>query len=148
MKVVVLNRLPKKPKSCCTCKQVLVGAWLFGLVGLGGAWAADITAPPAAGSKTKTEQKQTQKPPPSLPSDAQASDDSRNLPKPEVRIIHEKDKTVEEYRVGGQLRYVKITPKHGRPYYLVDRNGDGIPETYYDPLKGPPPINQWLLLKW
>jgi hypothetical protein len=39
-------------------------------------------------------------------------------------------------------------PKHGKPYYLVDRNGDGIPETYYDPLKGPPPINQWLLLKW
>ena len=32
---------------------------------------------------------------------------------------------VEEYRVGGMLRMVKITPARGVPYYLVDRNGDG-----------------------
>jgi len=148
MKAAVLNLPPKKPKSCCTCKLVLA-ACLISLSGAGSAWAADdISAPPAAGSQTKNVQKQAPKRPPDLPSDAQASDDSRNLPKPDVRIIHEKDKTVEEYRVGGVLRYVKITPKHGKPYYLVDRNGDGIPETYYDPLKGPPPINQWLLLKW
>jgi len=118
------------------------------VLGLGHARAEDMSSPPAEGSHTQTEAKNPQKRPPDLPSDAQPSDDSRNLPKPEVRIIHEKDKTVEEYRVGGRLRYVKITPKHGKPYYLVDRNGDGIPETYYDPMKGPPPINQWLLLKW
>jgi len=121
---------------------------ILGLVWLGHAWAKDISTPPAEGSQTRTEVKKPQKQPPDLPSDAQPSDDSRNLPKPEVRIIHEKDRTVEEYRVGGVLRYVKITPKHGKPYYLVDRNGDGIPDTYYDPMKGPPPINQWLLLKW
>lgn len=32
---------------------------------------------------------------------------------------------VEEYRVGGMLHMVKITPARGVPYYLVDRNGDG-----------------------
>jgi hypothetical protein len=147
MRVAALNRLPKKPKSYCTCKLVL-SAWLLGLGSFGSVWADDISAPPAAGSQTRTEQKQPQQAPPALPSDAQPSDDSRNLPKPEVRIIHEKDRTVEEYRVGGVLRYVKITPKHGKPYYLYDKSGNGIPDTYYDPLKGPPPINQWILHKW
>ncbi len=32
---------------------------------------------------------------------------------------------VEEYRVGGMLHMVKITPSRGVPYYLMDRNGDG-----------------------
>ncbi|AXI82912.1 DUF2782 domain-containing protein [Xylella taiwanensis] len=32
---------------------------------------------------------------------------------------------VDEFRVSGQLRMVKITPKHAPPYYLYDRNGDG-----------------------
>jgi hypothetical protein len=148
MKAVDSNRLPKRPRSCYTC-SLLFGAWLLALTGFNGAWAADISTPPDKGSQTRTEQAEPQKQPPALPSDAQASDDSRNLPQPEVRIIHEKDRTVEEYRVGGQLRYIKFTPKHGPPYYLVDRNGDGIPETYYSALEnGPPPINQWLLLKW
>ena len=48
--------------------------------------------------------------------------------------------TLEEYRVGGQLRMVKITPARGAPYYLYDRDGDGalvrdqaddIPQTYW-----------------
>ncbi|MGY0505784.1 DUF2782 domain-containing protein [Luteimonas sp. e5] len=46
---------------------------------------------------------------------------------------------IEEYRVGGVLRMVKITPVRGVPYYLVDRNGDGrldqrphdLPAVYY-----------------
>ncbi|MCK7578061.1 MAG: DUF2782 domain-containing protein [Chromatiales bacterium] len=31
----------------------------------------------------------------------------------------------EEYRIGGRLYMVKVTPKRGRPYYLVDRDGHG-----------------------
>lgn len=146
MKPVVSNPPPKKPKCCCTCKLVLAGGLALALVQP--IQAEDISAPPAAGSQTQTEQAEPQQPPPTLPSDAQPSDDSRNLPKPEVRIIHEKDKTVEEYRVGGKLRYVKITPSKGKPYYLVDRDGDGVLETEYSDLKGPPPVNQWLLLEW
>ena len=32
---------------------------------------------------------------------------------------------IEEYRVGGQLRMVKVTPSRGPAYYLMDENGDG-----------------------
>jgi hypothetical protein len=30
-----------------------------------------------------------------------------------------------EYRVGGKLFMIKVTPKYGKPYYLVDNKGDG-----------------------
>jgi hypothetical protein len=44
---------------------------------------------------------------------------------PEVTITKEKVVTVEEYRVGGRLYMIKIVPKVGKPYYLVDDRGDG-----------------------
>jgi hypothetical protein len=43
----------------------------------------------------------------------------------QVTIIKKGEQTVEEYRVGGKLYMIKITPKHGRPYYLIDDRGDG-----------------------
>lgn len=81
---------------------------------------------------------------PSLPDEA---DDSRNIPEPEVRIIRKKDAVIEEYRVNGHLRYVKITPSVGKPYYLADTDGDGVLETREDDLSNQP-INQWILLEW
>lgn len=44
---------------------------------------------------------------------------------PQVTITKKGDTTVEEYRVAGRLYMIKITPKHGRPYYLIDDRGDG-----------------------
>ena len=44
---------------------------------------------------------------------------------PEVTITKETEQTVEEYRVGGKLYMIKIIPKVGKPYYLVDDRGDG-----------------------
>ena len=44
---------------------------------------------------------------------------------PEVKIIKETDQTIEEYRAGGKLYMIKITPKVGKPYYMVDDQGDG-----------------------
>jgi hypothetical protein len=38
---------------------------------------------------------------------------------PDVTIIVEEDKTIHEFRQGGQLRMVRIVPKWGKPYYLV-----------------------------
>ena len=32
---------------------------------------------------------------------------------------------VEEYRVAGQLRMVKVTPARGPAFFLIDDNGDG-----------------------
>ena len=43
---------------------------------------------------------------------------------PEVTIRQEGDRTVEEYRVNGFLYAVKITPKTGKPYFLVRADGD------------------------
>jgi Protein of unknown function (DUF2782) len=44
---------------------------------------------------------------------------------PEVTITKETEQTVEEYRAGGRLYMIKIIPKIGKPYYLVDDRGDG-----------------------
>jgi hypothetical protein len=42
-----------------------------------------------------------------------------------VTIIKQTEQTVEEYRANGKLYMIKITPKNGIPYYLVDDQGDG-----------------------
>jgi hypothetical protein len=44
---------------------------------------------------------------------------------PAVTITEQKDMTIEEFRAGGRLYMIKITPKIGPPYYLVDDLGDG-----------------------
>jgi hypothetical protein len=53
---------------------------------------------------------------------------------------------VEEYRVQGQLQVVKVTPKRGKTYYLIDRNGDGR----LDSSKGEGPVSpvMWKLFDW
>ena len=33
---------------------------------------------------------------------------------------------VEEYRANGRLYMLKITPKTGKPYYLIDQKGEGF----------------------
>ncbi len=110
------------------------------------AFAAD-DRPPSLTSEEKNFTAPTNKNteiPPNLPNEA---DDSRNIPQPEVRIIRKKDSVVEEYRVNGRLRFIKITPSVGNPYYMVDTDGDGILETRNDNFANPP-INQWILLEW
>ena len=44
---------------------------------------------------------------------------------PQVTILKRGTDTVEEYRIGGKLYMIKITPTTGKPYYLVDNIGDG-----------------------
>lgn len=44
---------------------------------------------------------------------------------PQVTITRQREQTIEEYRVGGKLYMIKVTPKVGPPYYLVDDRGDG-----------------------
>jgi len=55
-------------------------------------------------------------PPPDVVSDPELE--------PQVTIIRRDDQVMEEVRVSGQLRYVRVTPRHGRPYFLIpDANG-------------------------
>src|SRR5437867_10956211 len=44
---------------------------------------------------------------------------------PQITIIRRQTETIEEYRVNGRLTMVKVTPKTGRPYYLVADGADG-----------------------
>ena len=104
----------------------------------------DIPPPPSLNKVEKKFTTTNNQTAPTLPDEA---DDSRNIPQPEVRIIRKKDTVIEEYRVNGQLRFVKITPSVGSPYYMVDTDGDGILETREDDFANPP-INQWILLEW
>lgn len=51
---------------------------------------------------------------------------------------------LEEYRIQGQLRMVKVTPARGPAYYLYDRNGDGRMDNDKD---GISPV-YWKLYSW
>ena len=53
---------------------------------------------------------------------AAASDADREVTGPDVTIVVGEDRTVYEYRQAGELRMIKIVPKHGKPYYLVPRD--------------------------
>jgi hypothetical protein len=58
-------------------------------------------------------------PPPNYASDPELE--------PQVTIIRREDQVVEEVRVNGELRYVRVTPRHGRPYFLIpDANGQAF----------------------
>jgi len=52
--------------------------------------------------------------------------------------------TVQEYRVSGQLRMVKVTPLRGAPFYMYDQNGDGRMDSDKD---GVSPV-YWKLYSW
>ena len=84
-------------------------------------------------------------PPPPPPTDSQATEEQRL--EPEVTIIQRKGQVIEEYRINGQLRYVKIIPENAPPYYLIDMDGDGSLETRRREFDNPP-INQWILFQW
>jgi hypothetical protein len=44
---------------------------------------------------------------------------------PTVRIPVQEGDKVEEVRQGGRVVMLKVTPPHGKPYYLVDTTGNG-----------------------
>ncbi len=97
-----------------------------------GAWAGEPAAPakPPAQSNAPAQHnapEQGNAPPQNNAPPAAAGDESSEMVPGEAQVtITRKDgMTVEEYRVGGRLYMIKITPKHGKPYYLVDDRGDG-----------------------
>ena len=65
---------------------------------------------------------------------------------PQVTIRTEGDKTIQEYRQNGFLYAIKITPKGGKPYFLVRADGsDGnfIRSDQPDML-----IPSWKIFEW
>ncbi|BCK88765.1 hypothetical protein GALL_00820 [mine drainage metagenome] len=47
------------------------------------------------------------------------------IDEPQVTITKKTELTIEEFRAHGKLYMIKVTPKYGPPYYLVDDLGDG-----------------------
>ncbi len=76
-------------------------------------------------------------------------ENAQNVPVPEVTIRQLGARgSVEEYRAGGVLYMLKILPRKGLPYYLVDTDGDGNLETRYNELQDGMLIPAWVLLRW
>ena len=68
---------------------------------------------------------------------------------PEVTIVPRKQGgRVEEYRLNGRLYAVKVIPATGKPYFLVDGDGDGYLETHRDELETQIMIPGWVLMSW
>ena len=66
---------------------------------------------------------------------------------PQVTITRRGTDTVEEVRVGGRLSYIKVTPRLGRPYYLVPSNS-GTQFLRYDSLDFGLSAPMWQLFSW
>ena len=67
---------------------------------------------------------------------------------PEVTIVQQRGKVVEEYRVNGHLYMIKVTPSMGFPYYLMDSDGDGVLETRRNDLDPDVLIPRWTIFEW
>jgi len=77
----------------------------------------------------------------------QAVDQADETLEPEVTIRQSGDRTIHEYRINGRLYMIKIVPRKGPPYYLMDLDGDGeMDVTEEDPSKIVVP--QWILFRW
>ena len=59
----------------------------------------------------------------------------------------EGDQTIEEYRVNGKVFMTRVTPKHGRPYVMIDHRGDGT-FTRMDTLEPGMRVPQWVIFEF
>lgn len=83
--------------------------------------------------------------PPTLPDPVESGE----ALEPEITIVPGDDgEIITEYRVGGNLYMVKITPAFGPSYYLIDRDGDGQLETRTNNIYEDIVVPQWVLFSW
>jgi hypothetical protein len=81
----------------------------------------------------------------SLPLTAQTPTDDEL--ETQITIIKKRNTLIEEYRRNGSVYMVKITPKSGYPYYLIDSDGDGSLETKKNHLEDHETV-RWELFRW
>lgn len=67
---------------------------------------------------------------------------------PEITISRSQSEIIEEYRANGQLYMIKITPRKGFVYYLVDSDGDGTLDRRHNGLNEGLLVPQWTLFNW
>ncbi len=66
---------------------------------------------------------------------------------PQITIIKRGEQKIAEYRIHGRLYLIKVTPAHGKPYYLMDREGNGQ-FTRLDALNSHISVPQWVLFSF
>jgi hypothetical protein len=89
---------------------------IFGFAVVLAAAGAAVAQPMAAAQEKKTPP--VLEPLPEIAGDADLE--------PQVTITRRKDQTVEEARVNGKLVWIKVTPLHGRPYFLIPDGGEDM----------------------
>ena len=87
-------------------------------------------AAPATAQSTQPSNLQEAPPPPELPELPELSLESSNaadplLEEPQVIIRKSGEDRIEEYHMHGDIYMIKVTPRIGFPYYLIDDTGDG-----------------------
>ena len=80
--------------------------------------------------------------PPPPPAGLEGSDTE-----PQVTIIKKGSETIEEYRIGGELYMQKITPAHGKSYYLM-REDENAGWTRLEDSQSPISIPKWVLFRF
>ena len=87
-------------------------------------------------------------PPPPMPIAESATVDPNEIEsRSNVTTRVEGEQTIQEYRVNGRLYMTRVTPKHGRPYVMMDQRGDGT-FTRMDTLEPGLRVPQWVLFEF
>lgn len=84
--------------------------------------------------------------PPDIPMPVQSGETLE--PEPDITIIRRGKKTIQEYRINGELYKVKIIPDVGPAYYMIDSDGDGNMEIRGPDFNESSNINQWKIYSW
>lgn len=103
------------------------------------------------GYNVQAEQPTNLQPVPEPPPAPNQIQDGEAIPlgEPQITIIQRGENLVREYRLNGHLFAIKITPKGGRPYYLIDADGDGDMETQFqDNNDARIIVPQWVITRW
>ncbi|MCO7519573.1 MULTISPECIES: DUF2782 domain-containing protein [Pseudomonas] len=80
-----------------------------------------------------------------MPVVTQAADEAPSAD-PDVTIRTEGDKTIQEYRQNGFLYAIKVTPKGGKPYFLV--RADGTDANFIRSDQPDMLIPSWKIFEW
>ena len=100
------------------------------------------TSVPAAAQSTARA-----RPPGTAPLDEAPAEADAALEQQEVKTRREGTTTYTEYRVGGKLYMVKVTPAKGPSYVLIDHKGDGQ-FARQDSLDSGVRVPQWVIFEF
>ena len=69
-------------------------------------------------------------------------------PEPQVTTRTEGTQTIQEYRIHGKLYMMRVTPRNGHPYMLMELKGDGTFTRQDNALDSGVRVPQWVLMEF